>query len=218
MIDLSTASGTEIKCLTIWPVRQYVSHTDDVTSTARPQAVRSREAILRAVADLIATEGPIAITHQRVADHAGVGRATVYRHWPQITDLLNDALARVTLPFLEPAPGPLIERITAELQRIARDLNTASVTALAATILNRAQHDSDTRRLRDRLAAANTANLAVAVEQAVATGELRTAPAIDDLFDQLLGPLFARRLISGKPITDNLVRRVSQDTFAPWLT
>ena len=197
-------------------VRQDVSHTWGVTSTARPQAVRSREAILRAAADLITTEGAVAVTHQRVAEHAGVGRATVYRHWPLITDLLNDALARVTLPFLEPAPGALIERITAELQRIARDLNIASVTALAATIFERAQHDSETRRLRDRLAAANIANLAAAVEQAVAAGELRAGPAIDDLFDQLLGPLFARRLISGKLITDELVRRVSHDTFAPW--
>lgn len=188
-----------------------------MTSAPRPQAVRSREAILSAVADLIATEGVVAVTHQRVAEQAGVGRATVYRHWPHITELLNDALARVTLPFLDPAPGALIDRITAELQRIARDLNLASVTALAATILERAQHDNDTRRMRDRLAAANLANLAAALERAVATGELRATPATDDLFDQLLGPLFARRLISDKPITDDLVHRVSHDTLAPWL-
>ena len=188
-----------------------------MTSTARPQAVRSREAILRAVADLVVAEGAVAVTHQRVAEHAGVGRATVYRHWPQLTDLLNDALAHVTLPFLEPAPGALIERITADLHRIARDLNTASVTALAGAIFDRAQHDDGTRRLRDRLADANRANLAAAVEQAVATGELRAAPPTDDLFDQLLGPLFARRLIGGKLITDDLVRRVSHDTLTPWL-
>ncbi|MEV6622919.1 TetR/AcrR family transcriptional regulator [Amycolatopsis sp. NPDC051106] len=32
--------------------------------------------------------GPTAVTHAQVADRAGVGRATVYRHWPQAEPLL----------------------------------------------------------------------------------------------------------------------------------
>lgn len=189
-----------------------------MTSTARPQAVRSREAILRAVIELIATEGAVAVTHQRAAEKAGVGRATVYRHWPQLSDLLNDALARTTLRFLEPAPGTLQDRVEAELHRVARDLNTTPVTALAATVLDRAQFDEDTRRLRDRLVATVHDNITAAVQQAVTAGELRAAPTTDDLFDQLLGPLFARRLITGKPITEDLVCRVTHDTIDPWLT
>jgi AcrR family transcriptional regulator len=188
-----------------------------VTSVARPQAVKSREAILRAVTELIATEGAGAVTHQRAAEKAGVGRATVYRHWPQLSDLLNDALARTTLQFLPPAPGTLLERVEAELHRVARDLNTVPVTALAATVLDRAQFDEDTRHLRDRLVTAIHDNITDAVQQALTTGELRAAPATDNLFDQLLGPLFARRLFSGKPITDDLIHRVTADTLGPWL-
>jgi AcrR family transcriptional regulator len=54
-----------------------------VTSPATdPRAARSREAILAAAFDLLAREGPGAITQQRVARQAGVGRATACRHWP----------------------------------------------------------------------------------------------------------------------------------------
>jgi AcrR family transcriptional regulator len=188
-----------------------------VTYAARPQAIRAREAILNAVIELIAVEGVAAVTHQRAADQAGVGRATVYRHWPQLGDLLNDALSRTTLDFLEPAPGTLQERIEAELRRVAGDLNTAPVTALLAAVLDRAQFDEDARSLRDRLVAAIHRNITDAVRQAVASGELHAAPATEDLFDQLLGPLFARRLVTGKPITDDLIHRVTRDTLNHWL-
>src|SRR6266566_1989586 len=64
-----------------------------------PRAARSREAILAAAYDLLAREGPGAITHQRVAQQAGVGRATVYRHWAAPEDLLRDVLFSAELPF-----------------------------------------------------------------------------------------------------------------------
>ena len=44
-----------------------------------PRTVRSREAILAAARHLLLHHGPAAVTHQRVAEQAGVGRATVSR-------------------------------------------------------------------------------------------------------------------------------------------
>src|SRR5437016_7314236 len=46
-----------------------------------PRVVKSRETILSAARTLLQESGPAAVTHQRVAARAGVGRATVYRHW-----------------------------------------------------------------------------------------------------------------------------------------
>ena len=89
----------------------------------RSRTAQSREAILDAVAALIHEEGAASVTHQRVAERAGVGRATVYRHWPNPADLLADALARTNLEFLEPAPGTLVERLRADMHRIAGELN-----------------------------------------------------------------------------------------------
>jgi len=45
--------------------------------------------MLRAAAAILEEEGPTGVTHQRVAERAGVGRATAYRHWPQPVDLFK---------------------------------------------------------------------------------------------------------------------------------
>ncbi|GAA3803074.1 TetR/AcrR family transcriptional regulator [Cellulomonas soli] len=55
-----------------------------------PRLARTREAALTAATDLLAEYGMTALTHQNVAARAGLGRATVYRHWPTTVDLLLD--------------------------------------------------------------------------------------------------------------------------------
>ncbi|MGX6447625.1 TetR/AcrR family transcriptional regulator [Patulibacter sp. S7RM1-6] len=69
--------------------------SDHASEAARPQrsdARRNREAILRAAAAAVAEWGPDApITD--VARRAGVGTATVYRHFPTKRDLLDATFA-----------------------------------------------------------------------------------------------------------------------------
>ena len=55
-----------------------------------PRLARTREAALGAATDLLTEFGMTALTHQNVAARAGLGRATVYRHWPTTVDLLLD--------------------------------------------------------------------------------------------------------------------------------
>ena len=59
-----------------------------------PRVVKSRETILSAARTLLQESGPAAVTHQRVAARAGVGRATVYRHWRTPELLLSASLQR----------------------------------------------------------------------------------------------------------------------------
>jgi AcrR family transcriptional regulator len=166
---------------------------------------------------LIHTEGAAAVTHQRVAREAGIGRATVYRHWPQQVGLLTDALAQTDLRFLEPAEGTFVERVHADLRRIAKDLNTPEVVAIAATLIERAQWDPATRALRDRLASHAVRNVEVAVREAVASGELAEAPSHDHLAAELMGPLWVRRMLLDAPITDEFVDGVVRAALSRWL-
>lgn len=189
-----------------------------VTSVPRPQAQRSRDAIVQAVGELITEEGASGVTHARVAEKAGVGRATVYRHWPDPVDLLLAALTQAPLRFLEPANGTLVERTRDELHRIATELNAPNVVSMAATIVERAQWDPATKELRDGLVAHMLRNARAAIRGAVTSGELHAAPPADDLLVQLIGPLWSQRMLVGKPISRRLVERVLVDTLSPWLT
>src|SRR6266571_3422376 len=103
-----------------------------------PRAARSREAILAAAYDLLAREGPGAITHQRVAQQAGVGRATVYRHWAAPEDLLRDVLFSAELPFFATPALPLRSWLHAELRQLADELAAAFALAVDAGELDKA--------------------------------------------------------------------------------
>lgn len=59
----------------------------------RARGLRTREAIVTALMDLIAT-GDVAPTAQRVADRAGVSVRSVYQHFTDVEGLYADASAR----------------------------------------------------------------------------------------------------------------------------
>src|SRR5256885_7083558 len=100
-----------------------------------PRAARSRGAILAAAQDRLAREGPGAITHQGVAQQAGVGRATVYRQWGAPQDLLRDVLYTAELPFFATPALPLRPWLHAELRQLADELALPAVASLAMALM-----------------------------------------------------------------------------------
>jgi AcrR family transcriptional regulator len=60
--------------------RDLLTGTDDVTE--RADAARNRARVLAAAADLFAARDPRTVTMDDIARAAGVGRATVYRRYP----------------------------------------------------------------------------------------------------------------------------------------
>lgn len=185
-------------------------------SVPRPQAVRARRAILEAAQAVVEEEGPAALTHQRVAERAGVGRATVYRHWPESASLLLDVLETVQLRFLEPGPGSLAERARADLQHLADDLNAEGLASLTATLVERARWDERTRAMRQRQMDHIVHNTATALAEAVAAGELTGAPEPEELVCALIGPLWVQAMLLDRPITSAQVARTVDAALAPW--
>lgn len=179
-----------------------------------PRAARTREAVLRAIAEILDEDGPAGITHQRVAERAGVGRATVYRHWAQPADLIFEAVTSTDLPFLERPGGTLRERLRADLRRLRDDMATPIIATLLATIIERSQHDPATRAHRDRVTATLAANALAAIDTAMATGELHSRPDPDDLVAQTLGPLFFRRIMADQPADDAFIDHIVDDALA----
>ncbi len=179
-----------------------------------PRAVRTHEAVRRAIAEILEDEGPAGITHQRVAERAGVGRATVYRHWAQPTDLLLEAIISADLPFLERPGGSLRERLRADLRRLRDDMAAPVTATLLATIIERSQHDPATRAHRDRTVAKLAENARAAIDTAMATGELRERLDPDDLVAQTLGPLFFRRIVADRPADDTFIDHLVANALA----
>jgi AcrR family transcriptional regulator len=184
------------------------------SSATDPRAARSREAILAAAFDLLAREGPGAITHQRVAQQAGVGRATVYRHWAAPEDLLRDVLFSAELPFFATPALPLRSWLHAELRQLADELALPAVASLAMALMEQTRSGGAGARSHPHITAI-TERLAAAFALAVDAGELDTAPDAALAAAHLIGPLVYRTTLQAAAVPDSLLTAVI-DGVADW--
>ncbi|MFI5761845.1 TetR/AcrR family transcriptional regulator [Streptomyces sp. NPDC051563] len=188
-----------------------------MTSDTDPRFLRSREAILNAARQLLLDSGPTAVTHARVAERAGVGRATVYRHWPQAEPLLLEAMATVPMPFLAEPTVPTRAWLRRELEALARQLELDDVRAASTTLASTALWDEAMDARRARFAGILTDRLAGALDEAEARGEVTLSLASRNAAALTIGPLYYRSTIEHAP-TDPTLIEAAIAALGTWTT
>jgi AcrR family transcriptional regulator len=181
-----------------------------------PRSQRSREAILAAVLAILEEDGPGGITHLRVAERAGVGRATVYRHWPQPADLLQEVIAQVPVPFLDQPGDTFRARLRATLVRTRDDFGQPIMQTVLASMIDQSMHDEAADEVRRTKIGRVVARMAEELDAAVAAGELVDEPDADELIARLVGPIFFRLLLQRRPVSDDFLDRLIEETLAPY--
>src|ERR1700724_1151727 len=68
----------------------------------RPRSAQAAQAIIEATLDVFAEQGFDGVCVEAVAARAGVGKATIYRRWPNKEELLLAALGTIKSPYPEP--------------------------------------------------------------------------------------------------------------------
>jgi len=182
-----------------------------------PRVNRTRRAVLEAVATVVVDEGAAWVTHQRVAEVSGVGRATLYRHWPTPADLLYDALEAAEQSLLRPRDEPLMTWLRSELHRASVEMAAPTAIQFLAVLIGRADHDPSAAELRRRLIDRDVMNLAIMVARAGGRGEIVGHIDPHDLYSKLLGPLLIRVVVEGRPASGRFVDDVVDTVMAPWL-
>ncbi|MFC8191244.1 TetR/AcrR family transcriptional regulator [Cellulomonas sp. NPDC057328] len=180
-----------------------------------PRFLRSREAIVAAARELLVAGGPGAVSHARVAQQAGIARATVYRHWPRTDQLLAEAMATVPLPFFAAPDLPTRDWLVRELTALARQLDHHDVRVVATTLASTALWEDGMDVRRAGFADLLARRLADALEAARDRGEvdLRTAPR--DAAALAIGPLHYRATIERGTTDDDVVATVV-DSLGRW--
>jgi AcrR family transcriptional regulator len=186
-----------------------------VTYSTDPRAARSREAMLVAARELLVSEGPGAITHQRVAQQAGVGRATAYRHWPRAEQLLLDAMGGTDLPLFRDPEAPVRPWLRRQLRQMADELAVPAVAAVAVTLAQSAMWDPEIAHQQEESTRAIAERIRAAVELAVAGGELTTEVRAADLPAMLVGPIVYRTAMQRGVVSDTLIDRLV-DSVGTW--
>jgi len=78
------------------------SATASVRRPGRPRSEAAEQAIIEATLDVFAEHGFEGVCVELVAARAGVGKATIYRRWPNKEELLLAALGSLKSPYPEP--------------------------------------------------------------------------------------------------------------------
>lgn len=162
---------------------------------------------MNAARELLLLHGPAAVTHNQIADHAGIGRATVYRHWPRTDQLLGEAMATVPLPFFENAESPYREWLTRELTTIAGQLDQDDVRAVTSTLANTALWDARMDARRQGFASTLSERLTAALAEAERHGELSLRGDASSAAALTIGPIYYRATIEREPADAALIER-----------
>lgn len=174
-----------------------------------PQVERTRTLMLEAATRLLDAEGPDAVTHLRIAEEAGVSRATVYRHWADRADLLVDLLATGVAPIMPliPVGGSVRDRVLGALAHAATILDDDGAQTFLL-LLTRSRWDERFRAARRQMTEAARDALVGLLDEGVAAGEFELAVPTDLAVDQLFGPILARRLMGDEDVDIVLIERL----------
>ncbi len=179
----------------------------------------ARDAVMRAVDDLLLESGFAALTIEAVAARARVGRQTIYRWWPSKIDLLFDAYRDETDEEIETADlGALQSDLVFHWRQVlvffARPSNAAMFRALAG----QAQHDAVfARRFREVIMGEQLARDRAPFERAIRRGELQADFDVGRAAETLVMPVLYRLLIHGAtPSPDDAEHLVTDYLAAAW--
>jgi AcrR family transcriptional regulator len=181
-----------------------------VTGLPRPSADLLRPRALTAAVQLLTEEGWDAVTQARVATRSGLGRATVYRYWPDRRRLVRDAVlsANLAVRHQVPTSGDLRVDLLMELRNLRSELTSGRLATVLATLIDRAEWEPELDAVKVTVSRYAGRIIHTIVSTAVATGQIGTFTDPDDSISLLLGPLVYRRLVSVEDLSDSFLERV----------
>ena len=176
-----------------------------------PRAVRSRETALAAARELLIEQGLAGLTHGAVAARSGIGRATLYRLWPEPTDLVRATITwHITTAQSQPT-GELRADLLAELTATRAMLHEPATEQGMRVMIERAAVDPKFAEVKEALYRSGTQAVRAILADAIARADLSADLDIDLALDQLHGPLFFRRLVANRTFALDYVHEVIDD-------
>jgi TetR/AcrR family transcriptional regulator of autoinduction and epiphytic fitness len=156
--------------------------------------------ILAAALQELGQVGYGAFAIESVAARAGVGKATIYRHWPGKLALIADAFrALQTARDPELASGDVREKLERVLRHVAETVADSPFSACLPALIDAAERDPELRAFHHRFQAAARAPLIWLIAEGVAGGELPARLDPEQTAVALLGAIFFRRLLTDAP-------------------
>jgi len=183
-------------------------------SPGRPRSEQARLAILSSTLKLLAEKGFSELTIESVAEHAGVGKATVYRWWPDKAALIADAFACSTKRRLHfPDTGSVRTDMSQQMRQLIKVFRGRRGRIVSA-ILAAGQTDRGViAAFRERFMMPRRQEAYATLRRGIQRGQLPKKIDMDLLLDSLYGPIYMRFLIRHDSLTPEFVEGLCELTL-----
>ena len=178
---------------------------DDTESPRRGAPAGPRpstlELVLYTAFQLLIAEGASAVTANRLHKETGVARTTIYRHWPQPSDIFAAMLAKATSDEdVAEFVGDLRADLNAAMDQLVFRFNNRPLRPLFGALVEVGRSDDRFPDIARDYVEGLVVSFRRAIDDAIGRGELDEGSG-DALVAELTGPLFFRHVLLGETVT-----------------
>ena len=189
---------------------------------ARPPSKTARAKLLRATAEILIEDGIGAMSIEAVARRSGVAKTTLYRHFGGIDGLVFAAVVASVSEVVVSDTGSLIGDLR-KIQHNYLDIASSKVNReVFVWMLTRAMQSPEAAALFRKERIQPRGPTVVALQRAIARGELSPTTNIELAMHVIQGPLISKRIVDNLDLTDDefdtlleMTVRALVDTTAP---
>jgi AcrR family transcriptional regulator len=174
----------------------------------RPRSLESEHAILDATAKILHKEGYAGLTTDKVAALAKVSKATIYRRWPTKEHLVLAVLDRV--PQIVPVDkGNLVAELCDLHDQGARMAERGPMKPLLPMLMGEGELNPQLREPMLMFHEKRRIPVRMALQRAIARGELPRDCDVELALDVLIGATMLRDYMLGRDPTDAWIKRLT---------
>src|ERR1700735_55922 len=159
----------------------------------RPRSEQAEQAIIDAALALFAEQGFEGVCVEAVAARAGVGKATIYRRWPNKEELLLAAFGSLKSPFPEPKGVSARDDLLAMVEVMCADKADPRKARRYALLLGEGEkYPRLMARYKEKRVGPRREVIRSVLRRGIETGELRPDTDIEVAVLALIGIILAR--------------------------
>ncbi|MEE8488857.1 MAG: TetR/AcrR family transcriptional regulator [Acidimicrobiia bacterium] len=170
------------------------------TKEIDPRIERTRRVVLDAAAELVGECGFGRASIEAISERSGVARSTIYRHWPERSELLVEAVGKRVGPVAAVDSGDLRTDLLQVFSHLGNLLSSEPTKCVAASFIAEAMRDPELAALHAKFTERRRAVSTTLIERAISRGDLPKTTDPAAMADDLAAPVFFRALILHQPI------------------
>src|SRR6516164_1252350 len=175
----------------------------------RPRSEQAEQAIIEATLDLFAEKGFEGVCVEVVAARAGVGKATIYRRWPNKEELLLAAFASLKSPLPEPKGVSVRDDLLAMIEVMCADKADPRKSRRYALLLGEGdKYPRLMARYKETIVQPRRDAMRAVIRRGVETGELRPDTDVEIAMLTLTGAIMAQEKSQAGMLDDDFAARL----------